>query len=123
MATVGRQTVKAIATLLVLLAVVLGITVALLNPPTDDLVVLTLFLLVSGGITVGLGIAISSFGLPSWARSIRSRLVLISVLVAVLSLANVAFVAVLMFLSTHDLYLLIGLMALTCPHWLYHSLC
>jgi hypothetical protein len=123
MATVGRQTVQAIATLLVLLAVVLGITVALLNPPTDDLVVLTLFLLVSGGITVGLGIAISSFGLPSWARSIRSRLVLISVLVAVLSLANVAFVAVLMFLSTHDLYLLIGLMALTCPHWLYHSLC
>lgn len=111
MATVGRQTVQATATLLVLLVVVLGITVALLDPPTGDLIALTLFLLVSGGITVSLGVTVSRFGLPSWARSIRSRLVLISVLVATLSLANVGFVAVLMFLSTHDLYLLMGLMA------------
>ena len=110
MATLTKHSVQAVATLLILLAVVLAVTVVLLNPPTGDLVVLALFLFLSGGITVGLGVAVAQFGLPSWARSIRSRLIIISALVTVLSLANVGFVAVLMFLSQHDLYLLAGLM-------------
>ena len=110
MATLTKHSVQAVATLLILLAVVLAVTVVLLNPPTGDLVVLALFLFLSGGITVGLGVAVAQFGLPSWARSIRSRLIIISALVTVLSLANVGFVAVLMFFSQHDLYLLAGLM-------------
>lgn len=110
MTSLRRRTVQAAATLTGLLAVVLTITIALLDPPTSDLVALVLFLLLSGGVTVGLGVTVSQFGLPAWARSIRSRLILISAVVTVLSLANVGFVAVLMFLSEHDLYLLVGLM-------------
>ena len=51
------------------------------------------------------------FGLPRWVRTIRGRLVLMSVLSSVLALANVGFVALLMFLSSHDLALLAGLLA------------
>ena len=69
MATLTKHSVQAVATLLILLAVVLAVTVVLLDPPTRDLVALALFLLLSGGITVGLGVAVSQFGVPSWARS------------------------------------------------------
>ncbi|MYB50052.1 MAG: HAMP domain-containing protein [Dehalococcoidia bacterium] len=109
MTSLAKHSVQAVATLLALLAIVLAATVVLLDPPSGDLVDLGLFLLLSGGITVGLGVAVSQFGLPSWARSIRSRLILISVLVMALSLANVGFVAVLMFFSQHDFYLLVVL--------------
>lgn len=110
MTSLGRHAAQAAATLLVLLAVVVSISAILIDPPARDLALLALFLLFSGGITVAVGVAVSQFGLPSWARSIRSRLILVSVLVTVLSLANVGFVAVLMFFEPHDLYLLISLM-------------
>lgn len=110
MNSLGKQVAQAAVTLLVLLAVVVLISEVLIDPPARDLALLALFLLFSGGITVGIGVAVSQFGLPSWARSIRSRLVLVSALVMALSLANVGFVAVLMFFEPHDLYLLISLM-------------
>ena len=109
MTALARHSALAVVTLLTLLAVVLAVTVMLLDPPAADLLALALFLLLSGGVTVALGVAVSQFGLPSWARSMRSRLVLISALVMALSLANVGFVAVLMFFSQHDLYLLVVL--------------
>jgi len=109
-ALLTRQISIAVATLLVLVALVLGLTAVLLQPPRGDLILLAAFMLVSGGVTVGLGLAMWQWGLPSWARSIRSRLILVSVLVAALSIANIGFVAMLMFLSTHDLGLLVGLM-------------
>ncbi len=109
MTALAKRSLQAAATLLLLLAVVVVGTVALLDPPASDLVALALFLLLSGGITVSLGVAVAQFGMPSWAGSVRTRLILISVLVMALSLANVGFVAALMFLSQHDLYLLIVL--------------
>ncbi len=98
----------AFVTLLGLTGVVLGITVALLDPPASDLIAMAAFLLVSGGFTVGLGIAGQHFGLPRSFRSLRAKMTMVAVLTALLGLANVGFVALLMFLSTHDLALLAG---------------
>ncbi|MFQ5872566.1 MAG: sensor histidine kinase [Dehalococcoidia bacterium] len=105
----GTNLAVGMLTLVALVAIVLGLTVALLEPSGGDLAALTGFLLISGGITVALGLA-AQFGLPGVGRSIRGRLVLVSVLIALLALANVGFVALLMFLSTHDLALLAGLL-------------
>ena len=107
----GRYLFLSISALLALVGMVLGITVAMLDPSSDDLLSLASFLLISGAATVGLGLAAMRFGLPGWVRTVRGRLVLMSVLTSVLALANVGFVAWLMFLSTHDLALLAGLLA------------
>ena len=101
----------AILTLLFLVGMVLGITVALLDPTAGDLIALTGFLAASGGATLGLGLITARWGLPRRVSSVRGRLVLVSVLIAILALANVGFVALLMFLSTHDLALLGALLA------------
>jgi signal transduction histidine kinase len=82
-----------------------------MRPSTRDLIALGAFLLIAGGVTIGLGLAVARFGLPRWIRSMRGRFILVSALVTILALANIAFVSVLMFLSTHDLILLGGLLA------------
>jgi signal transduction histidine kinase len=92
-----------------LLGLVEAIAVVLLKPDRSDLLALAGFLFVFGGITLGLSIAVARSGLPSWVRSIRTQLLLISVVVAVLVVVNIGFVSYLMFISTHDLGLLIGL--------------
>ena len=100
----------AMATLLAMTGFVLLLIVALLQPPTGDLVALATFLSLSGGATVLLALAATRLGLPRWVRSLRARMVLVSALTAVLALVNVGFTSVLMFLSTHDLALLAGLL-------------
>ena len=100
----------ALVILLGLTGVVLGITVALLDPTASDLSAMAAFLFVSGGVTVGLGIIGQRFGLPRSFRSLRAKMTMVAVLTALLSLANVGFVASLMFLSTHDLVLLAALL-------------
>ena len=100
----------ALVTVLGLTGVVLAITVALLDPPASDLIAMAAFLLVSGGVTVGLGITGQHFGLPRSFRSLRAKMVVVAVLTAFLSLANLGFVALLMFLSPHDLALLAALL-------------
>jgi len=57
-----------------------------------------------------LGSGIRRLRAPAWCKSIRARLVLTSMLTATLALVNVGFTAVLMFISTHDLALLAGLL-------------
>ena len=109
--TTSRYLAMSTSVLLALVGLVLGITVALLDPTGGDLLALAAFLLISGAVTLGLGLASMRFGLPGWVRTIRGRLVLMSVLSSVLALANVGFVAFLMFLSNHDLALLAGLLA------------
>ena len=89
----------------------MGTTSRYLALSTSALLALAGFLLISGAVTVGLGLAAMWFGLPGWVRTIRGRLMLMSVLSSVLALANVGFVALLMFLSSHDLALLAGLLA------------
>ena len=98
------------ATLFGLTSFVLLLTTLLLKPPTGDLIALATFLSISGGITVLLGLAAPRMGLTSWVRSMRARLVVLSLLTAILALVNVGFTALLMFLSPHDLALLAGLL-------------
>ena len=89
---------------------VLLLTEVLLDPPTGDLAALTIFLGISGGATVLLGSALQRIRMPVWFRSLRARLVLTCMLTAALALVNVGFTALLMFISTHDLALLAGLL-------------
>ena len=105
-----RNAVLASVLLLGLTGMVLLLTMAVLRPPAGDLVALASFLLISGGVTVALGLGASRLGLLRWVRSLWLKLVLVSVLTALLALANVGFTAMLMFLSTHDLALLAGLL-------------
>ena len=110
MYSVGRQTIVACITLLTLIGLVVLLTIALLDPPAIDLVLLSVFLIISGGATVLIGLAAAHWELPRWVRSLRARLVLMCILTAALSLVNVGFTSALMFLSSHDLGLLAGLL-------------
>ncbi len=107
----SRYPLAALATMAVLVGVVLGIVIALLDPPAGDLGALAAFLSISGGVTLGLSSLAVRYGFPASVRSIRGRLILVSVITAVLALGNVAFTAVLMFLDSHDLAVLGGLLS------------
>ena len=108
-----RLSVKWLALTLVVFAALLGlveiIAVLLLKPGRNDLFALAGFLFASGGITLTLSIIGARSGLPSWIHSIRTQLLLVSVIVGIIVVINIGFVAYLMFLSPHDLGLLIGL--------------
>jgi signal transduction histidine kinase len=106
----GRALVLGLLALLGMTGLVLLVVVLLLNPPPGDLVAMMVFLLLSGGLTIALGLGLARRGWPSWTGSLRARLLLASLLTAVLGLANVGFTAFLMFLSPHDLALLAGLL-------------
>ena len=106
MGGVSRRVALAAVTLLGMTALVILLTVVLLGPELRDLVAIASFLLISGGVTVLLGLAVPRMPSPPWLGSLRSRLVLVAVLTAILALVNVGFTAVLMFLSGHDLALL-----------------
>lgn len=93
------------------IGLVLLLTQVTLHPPTGDLTVLAMFLAVSGGTTVVVGLGFRKFRIPLWLRSLRTRLILVSVLTTALALINVGFIAFLMFISTPDLALLAGLLA------------
>jgi signal transduction histidine kinase len=104
-----RRLVLTIIVFVALLSLVEGIAAVLLKPDRGDLMALAGFLFICGVITLGLSIAVARSGLPSWVRSVRTQLLLISVVVAVLVVVNIGFVSYLMFISTHDLGLLFGL--------------
>ncbi len=110
MGGLSRRVALAAVTLLGMTALVILLTILLLGPPLGDLVAIASFLLISGGVTVLLGLAVPRMPSPPWLGSLRSKLVLVSVLTAILALVNVGFTAVLMFLSGHDLALLAGLL-------------
>jgi signal transduction histidine kinase len=95
--------------LLGLTALVLLIATATFDAPASDLYALALFLVGSGGVAIVL-----AFALPRWPRlhranTIRTKLIVISVLTAALALSTIVTTSVLMFISPHDLALLIGL--------------
>ena len=110
MGGLSRRVALAAVTLLGMTALVILLTILLLGPPLRDLAAIASFLLISGGVTVLLGLAVPRMPSPPWLGSLRSKLVLVSVLTAILALVNVGFTAVLMFLSGHDLALLAGLL-------------
>ena len=93
-----------------LTAAVVVIVGASVDASGHDLALLVLFLLASGGATLGLGFVALHRGVPL-AHSMRRRMGIASGLTAGLALANVGIVASLMFLSTHDLIVLAALIA------------
>ena len=92
-----------------LLGLVEIIASTLARAQNTDLLALAGFLLSFGAIALVLSMAVGRSGLPSWIHSIRTQLVIISVVVAALVVVNIGFVAYLMFISPHDLALLAGL--------------
>ena len=96
--------------LLVMIALVVSLTALVLRPPAGDLLALATFLSLSGGASILLGLAAARYGLPRWAKSMRTRLALVPAMTALLVLFNVTVTAALMFLSFHDLWLLVGLL-------------
>ncbi len=106
----NRNLALAGVSLPVTIGLVLLLVGLLLRPPMSDLVALTLFLIISGGATLLLSLAARRLKMPGWFRSLRSRLVLMSMLTAMLALVNVGFTAFLMFISAHDLAILAGLL-------------
>ena len=108
--TTGRTAGVGLMVLVSMTGLALVVIAALLAPPTLDLVTLASFLLISGGVTVLVGLAGSRVGGPRWLSSLRARLILVSAVTAALGLANVGFTSALMFLSTHDLALLAALL-------------
>ncbi len=111
MSTTWKGLAVGVTALLALTGLVVGLTVAMLDPSGSDLGELAGYLLLSGGITIALGLVVARRGLPAFVRSTRGRLVLVAVVTGVLALGNVGFTALLMFFSTHDLAILAGLLA------------
>ncbi|MDA0733880.1 MAG: ATP-binding protein [Chloroflexi bacterium] len=93
-----------------LTGLVVAFLTLILSPSQGDLVALTGFLLISGGLTLVLGLTISQRGWPHWGSTLRVRLLLTSATTATLAMVNIGFTAVLMFLSPHDLAILVGLL-------------
>jgi two-component system sensor histidine kinase SaeS len=106
----GRILVCGCLLLFGLTALLLMAVAVTLAPPPGDLVALAAFLLISGGLTLALGVGIAYLGWPSWASFLRARLLLTSTFTAMLALVNVGFTAFLMFISPHDLAILAGLL-------------
>jgi len=102
----GWRLVVGAGTLAGMTALTLLATAVLLHVHASDLVALAGFLLISGGVTVALGLMASQFGLPRWMGSFSMKQTLVPVLTAILVLGIVGFMAFLMFLSSHDLVLL-----------------
>lgn len=107
----GRRLLAGVGVLVGMTALTLLLTAVLLNAPTADLATLAGFLLISGGVTVSLGLGVYQLGLPRWMGSFRAKLSLVPILTAILVLCNVGFTAFLMFLSGHDLAILSVLLA------------
>ena len=105
-----RLAATATAGVLGLTGLVVLLTIALLDPPAGDLAALSAFLITFGVGALGAAFLVRRNGLPSIFGTLRQRMVLVAVATAVISLANVGFIAALMFLSTHDLALLTGLL-------------
>ncbi|MDE3075765.1 MAG: HAMP domain-containing histidine kinase [Chloroflexota bacterium] len=87
-------------------AVIVALAILVLQPPTADLLKLSLYLAISGAGSLVLGHA----GLALLARvgvtGLRSRLVFGQLLVVIVAFINLALTAVLMFIAGHDLILL-----------------
>ncbi len=96
----------ALGSLLGLTAVVLALSTWLMHPSRDDFLLLGLFLLLSGGLTLLLGWLAAHLRPARALSSIRRKLLLLIALIAALGVVNVGLTAQLMFISTHDLALL-----------------
>jgi signal transduction histidine kinase len=101
-------------TVAVLTAATLGLAALLLEPTTNDLVQLGIFLPVSAVVSLALALGFTEIYRGDLFHGIRGKLLLAAALSAGLVLVNVGFTAYLMFLSSHDLKLTVLLLAFSC---------
>ena len=107
----GKWTTIGLFVVVASIGLVLLLVQVTLNPPSSDLTTLATFLAMSGGSTMVLTLALRGSRLLVWVRSLRTRMLFVSVITSALALINVGFTAFLMFISGHDLALLAGLLA------------
>ncbi len=86
------------------------VVIPTLNPPSQDIQLLVIFMTSSGLLTVLLAYALYRFGLVAWFRSLRWTLLATIVITVLLVFANVWVTAQLMFITLHDLVLTTGLL-------------
>ncbi|MBX3082369.1 MAG: HAMP domain-containing histidine kinase [Anaerolineae bacterium] len=95
---------------LVGVACAMAIVIPILKPPMKDIRDLILFMTTSGGASVLLIYWFSWRGALNWFTSLRWTMLSIIIMPVVLIFANVWMVAQLMYISTHDLVLTVGLL-------------
>jgi two-component system sensor histidine kinase SaeS len=98
--------VYGLAVLVALTLATIGLAQLILRPPARDLLLLGVFLPVSGGISLALVLAFPAVYSGRLLHGLRGKLLAGVLLSAGLVLINVGFTAYLMFLSPHDLQLL-----------------
>lgn len=98
-----------ISVFLALLAAML-IIIPTLNPPSQDVRLLALFMTSTGILTISVAYIMYRLGLVSWFSSLRWSLLVTIVLTVLLVFLNVWVTAQLMFISPHDLLLTTALL-------------
>ncbi len=102
--------VQAVSALFALTGLVTALVWVTLSAPLADRALLALFLLFSGGVTLAVGYLVPRYGLGQVVRTVRGKLLFALILAVALALVNVGFTSYLMFISTHDLGLLVALL-------------
>ncbi len=102
--------VQAVSALFALTGLVTALVWVTLNAPLADRALLALFLLFSGGVTLTIGYLVPRYGLGQVVRTVRGKLLFALILAVALALVNVGFTSYLMFISAHDLGLLVALL-------------
>jgi signal transduction histidine kinase len=109
MSTIGARIGVSVGVLTGLTALVMAIAVVTLDAPLQDLLLLAGFLFASGGVSIALAFAAPRWAVLRRANTLRVKLVIVSLLTASLALSTVIITSSLMFISSHDLALLVGL--------------
>ena len=107
--TTAKNTGLALARLICALTVAMAVAFLVFGMPGQDVAYIALYLLLSGSISLALGLGASQLGLRSHL-GIRGKVVLAGSVGSVVALVNVIVTALLMFLSPHDLALLVVLL-------------
>ena len=87
----GIWTAIGLAVVSAVIGSVLLLTEVMLHPPASDLTAWATFLAVSGASTLALGLGLRKFRFPPWLRSLRARVISVTVLTTTLALINVGF--------------------------------
>jgi len=106
----GRTVTLTVVVFLALLGLVLAIAAMTIRPANIDLLSFGLLLLATGAVTLAFAIIVSRTGLPAWVRSFRGQLLVVTGVTVLLVLITIGIVAYLMFLNTHDAWLLLGML-------------
>ena len=101
----AKMTGLTLAGLVCALALAMAVAFLAFGMPGNDVAYIALYLLISGSLSLALGLGASRLGLRS-GLGIRGKVILAGAIGSVVALVNVVVTALVMFLSPHDLALL-----------------